>query len=93
MFIFPWYSLNDKIKITPNERKEDKLEISRTDHMRYMNVPFAINVMAGGEYEENKNIRFGGISDGKKRMENRTTAIWFSRMNGASKCTSMIIMS
>lgn len=66
MFIFPWYSLNDKIKITPNERKEDKLEIFRTDHMRYMNVPFAINVMAGGEYEENKNIRFGGISDGKK---------------------------
>lgn len=66
MFIFPWYALNDEIKIVPNEKKEEKLEISRTDHMRYMNVPFAINVMSGGEYEGNKNISFGGISDGKK---------------------------
>lgn len=66
MFIFPWYALNDEIKIISNEKKEEKLEVSRTDHMRYMNVPFAINVMSGGEYEGNKNISFGGISGGKK---------------------------
>lgn len=68
MFIFPWYALNDEIRILTNKGKEEKLEISRTDHMRYMNVPFALNVMSGGQYEEKQNISFGGIIDGKKLM-------------------------
>ncbi len=66
MFIFPWYALNDEIKIISNKQKEGQLEMLRTDHMRYLRVPFAINVMSGGQYEEKQNISFGGISDGKK---------------------------
>ena len=66
MFIFPWYALDDEIKITSRDEKEGQQEILRTDHMRYLKVPFAINVMSGGQYEKKKNISFGGISDGKK---------------------------
>lgn len=66
MFIFPWYALNNEIKIISNENKEDQLEMLRTDHMRYLKVPFAINVMSGGQFEEKQNISFGGISGGKK---------------------------
>lgn len=68
MFIFPWYALNDEIKIISKEntKKEEQLELLRTDHMRYLKVPFAINVMSGGQYEEKQNISFGGISDGQK---------------------------
>lgn len=66
MFIFPWCTLNDEIKILSDEERKEKLEIMRTDHMRYMKVPFAINVMSGGQYDEKKNISFGGISEGKK---------------------------
>lgn len=50
----------------------------RTDHMRYMRVPFAINVMSGGQYEKKQNIRFGGISEGKKfttKQEGEGTSI------------------
>ena len=68
MFIFPWYALNDEIRILTNKGKEERLEISRTDHMRSMQVPFALNVMSGGQYEEKQNIIFGGIIDGKKLM-------------------------
>lgn len=66
MFIFPWYALNDEIKITTNRQRDGQLELHRTDHMRYLKVPFAINVMSGGQYKEKQNISFGGITDGKK---------------------------
>ncbi len=66
MFIFPWYALNDEIKITSNKQKDEQLELLRTDHMRYLKVPFAINVMSGGQYKKKQNISFGGIIDGKK---------------------------
>lgn len=66
MFIFPWFALNNEIKITSNENKEGQLEMLRKDHMRYMKVPFAINIMSGGQYKEKQNINFGGISDGKQ---------------------------
>lgn len=68
MFVFPWYALNDEIKILENPANGENLELSRTDHMRYMKVPFIINVMSGGQYEEKQKIRFGGISSGKKFM-------------------------
>lgn len=66
MFIFPWYSLDDEIQITPNEEGNGNADMQRTDHMRYLKVPFAINVMSGGQYQEKQNIQFGGIVDGKK---------------------------
>lgn len=59
MFVFPWYALNDEIKILENPANGENLELSRTDHMRYMKVPFIINVMSGGQYEEKQKIRFG----------------------------------
>lgn len=77
VFIFPWCALNDEIKILSEEERKEKLEMMRTDHMRYMRVPFAINVMSGGQYEK-KNIRFGGISEGKKfttKQEGEGTSI------------------
>lgn len=66
MFIFPWYTLNDQIKITSNASREERLQMKRTDRMRYMNVPFAINIMSGNQYEEKQNISFGGISEGER---------------------------
>ncbi len=78
VFIFPWCALNDEIKILSEEERKEKLEMMRTDHMRYMRVPFAINVMSGGQYEKKQNIRFGGISEGKKfttRQEGEGTSI------------------
>ena len=78
MFIFPWCALNDEIKILSEEERKEKLEMMRTDHMRYMRVPFAINVMSGGQYEKKQNIRFGGISEGKKfttKQEGEGTSI------------------
>ena len=54
MFVFPWYALNDEIKILENPANGENLELSRTDHMRYMKVPFIINVMSGGQYEEDR---------------------------------------
>ncbi len=78
VFIFPWCALNDEIKILSEEERKEKLEMMRTDHMRYMRVPFAINVMSGGQYEKKKNIRFGGISEGKKfttKQEGEGTSI------------------
>lgn len=78
VFIFPWCALNDEIKILSEEERKEKLEMMRTDHMRYMRVPFAINVMSGGQYEKKQNIRFGGISEGKKfttKQEGEGTSI------------------
>lgn len=59
MFVFPWYALNDEIKILENPENGENLELSRTDHMRYMKVPFIINVMSNGQHEEKQEIRFG----------------------------------
>ena len=68
MFIFPWYTLNNEVKITSKEnaKREEQLELLRTDNMRYLKAPFAINVMASRQYEEKQDISFGGISDGQK---------------------------
>lgn len=66
MFIFPLCALGDKLNMVPCEEHEGYSEMLRMDHMRYLKVPFCINVMSGGQYGEKWNIRFGGISGEKK---------------------------
>ena len=66
MFIFPWCVINDEIKVLSDDQRTSQIGMTRTDHMRYMNVPFAINIMSGGQYEEKQNISFSGVSAEKK---------------------------
>ena len=46
----------------------------RKDHMRYLNAPFCINVMSGGQYGKKRNIRFGGIGGEKRFVTGRDTS-------------------
>ena len=73
MFIFPLYALNNKLNIASYEEHEVYSEMLRMDHMRYLNAPFCINVMSGGQYGKKWNIRFGGISEEKKFAAGRDT--------------------
>lgn len=66
MFVFPWYALNDKIKIINNNYNEEKLQISRTDNMRSLNVPFGINIMKGGRFEGKDNIFLKGVFENER---------------------------
>lgn len=74
MFIFPLYALNNKLNIMPGESQEEYSEMLRMDHMRYLNAPFCINVMSGGQSGDRGNIRFGGISGEKKFAAGRDTS-------------------
>lgn len=74
MFIFPWCALRDKLNIEPEVEQEGYSEMLRKDHMRYLNAPFCINVMSGGQYGKKQNIRFGGIGGEKRFVTGRDTS-------------------
>lgn len=73
MFIFPLCALDHKLNIVPEEEQEGYAEMHRMDHMRYLNAPFCINAMSGGQYGKKWNIRFGGIGEEKRFMAGRDT--------------------